>query len=135
MIRTFRSLVVLAVLLLACSPLIDILAPSFVAAIVHGHNQDDTSGLVGSLSGRVATGLSLAALGCFVSAAIGLFRLRRWGRSLALLFCGLALIAFSALGEIIYSGVAFATVQASAAVWGGVVVMAYFSELSGHFQK
>lgn len=135
MIRTFRSLVVLAAVFFSISPLIDILSPTLVAALSHGQNQSDPSGLLNSVSGHVATTLATLSLGCFFASAIGLYRLQPWARQLGLLTSALAVAAFSSLGEVIYSGFAFAMVQVAAALWGAVLVMAYFSEVSRCFAK
>jgi hypothetical protein len=135
MIRAFRTLVVLAAALFLASPLVDILSPTFVAALSHGQNREDPSGLLISTSGHIATGLAAAAFACFCASAVGLYRLRPWARPLSVVTSVLAVAAFSSLGEVVYAGFAFAMVQAAAAVWGGVLVLAYFSDVSRQFVK
>ncbi len=71
----------------------------------------------------------------WVAAFVGLLRLKRWGRALALYVTALSLIALPTFGPTLTSGLETAFVEAAAMCWGAVLALAYFSDVREHFEK
>jgi hypothetical protein len=71
----------------------------------------------------------------WVATFVGLLRLKRWGRTLALYATGLTLIAIPTFGPTLSTGLETALIEAAAMCWGAVLALAYFSDVRVNFEK
>ncbi len=82
-----------------------------------------------------AFGLYSSLLIAWVIGLVGLFRFRRWGRSLSLYSTVAGLIATPLLGAFLSSGLESSLYEASAITWGGILSLSYFSPVSARFER
>ncbi len=68
-----------------------------------------------------------------IVAAVGLLLMQRWARGLALWITVISLFSTAFMGVALYSALAMAFFDASTALWGAVLAMAYFSDVRVHF--
>lgn len=133
-VRTFRILIVLSVALAFVGPLFDLIFPDAVPKVIMDAMDSYEDLHEWSLLKIVTTliaalgGLALAAV-----ATIGLFMLKAWGRKATLWLTLFAPVFYPFLGPTLESGLATACSSASSTIWGGVLAMAYFSDLRAHF--
>ena len=66
-------------------------------------------------------------------ALVGLFRFKRWGRSLALYSTILSLLIYPFVGADLSSGLESALYETHATLWGAILAIAYFSPISARF--
>jgi hypothetical protein len=83
----------------------------------------------GTLTFVLVGGLLLA----WPVAIMGLFLLKRWGRTLALYGTVLVLMLFPLSGAIVASGLSLALAELAAMLWGACLACAYFSPLALQF--
>jgi hypothetical protein len=63
----------------------------------------------------------------------GLYMFKRWGRSLSLYSTLAGLVLFSFFGPSLYSGLESALFEASTLIWGAILTLSYYSEVSSSF--
>lgn len=132
----FRGFIILAVLLSILGAAIDLMVPGIVpaelAAAYASVSTIEDATLI-TLAGLGVIALVLAIAG--IVALIGLYLFRSWGRRLSLWVTVLSVLIYPALGPAVYSGWALMLTTVSIMLWGAVLAMAYFSELSARFSQ
>jgi hypothetical protein len=83
----------------------------------------------------VAVGLYSSLVITWMIGLVGLFRFRRWGRSLSLYSTVAGLIAAPFAGTSISSGLESGLYEASAIAWGGILALSYSSPVSTRFER
>ena len=129
---TFRAVVLSAAALAIAAPVVDLLQPTIVFALGRtppgGHPPEGWSPVV------FAAGiLTLASYVAGFFSAVGLFLFKRWARLGATIVAVTVVVAYLPIGELSYSGAAFAIALASYGLWVWALSMAYLSELRGAF--
>jgi len=82
-----------------------------------------------------AVGLYSSLVIAWLIGLVGLFRFRRWGRSLSLYSTVAGLIAAPLAGPSLSSGLESGLYEASAYAWGGILALSYFSPVSARFER
>jgi hypothetical protein len=132
--RQFRALLVASVLVALLGLLIDSLLPSFVPESVRNA---ELEAMPSELTLAVIAGGVIGVLSILlaIGALVGLFLFRRWGRILGVAAPLVALATYPILGFVINSGFAAISYEISSMLWGAVLAIAYFSSLSGLFER
>jgi hypothetical protein len=128
---TFRFLILLYVALIVASSLAALLTGGYSQELSDALDNEPAPWLVKNLWVTLAIGLPLAAV-AFV-AACGLYMLKRWGRTLSLYATVVGLLLWPFSGPSLYSGLVSALVEASTLLWGGILALSYYSNLSAQF--
>jgi hypothetical protein len=133
-VRTLRILIILAFALALIGPLSDLFFPELVPKLLldarDSYEQSQEWSLI-----EISVML-ISALGGLLLAAvstIGLFMLKPWGRKVTLWLTVAAPFSYPLLGPTLESGWATACSIASSTIWGVVLAMTYFSDLTTHF--
>jgi uncharacterized membrane protein len=82
-----------------------------------------------------SVGLYSALVMAWVIGLVGLFRFRRWGRSLSLYTTAAGIIIAPLAGASLSSGLESGLYEASAIIWGGILALSYFSPVSDRFGR
>jgi len=82
-----------------------------------------------------AVALAVLLGGSTVAGLIGLFFFQRWGRSLSLCSSIGVFVVYPALGPSLTSPLAGALDEASSLLWGAILALAYYSQVSDRFGK
>ena len=83
----------------------------------------------------VATGvLCMGGLVVGVASTVGLYLFKPWSRRLALVVTILGFSGYFLFGPTVQSALSTMLIDASMMIWGGVLAMAYYSDLGGRFK-
>jgi hypothetical protein len=69
----------------------------------------------------------------WIAGLIGLWRMKRWGRSWSLYSTIILLVTYPLAGASLLSGIESALFEAAALCWGAVLALAYYSGISERF--
>ena len=132
-LRIFKICIVAASVLAAAVPLTDLVEPTLVFSL---HRDAPLAQSPEGWTQVVAAAgyATILALGLGAISAVGLILLRRWARPLASVAAAVLLLAHLPVGEMSYSGGAFALALASYGLWMWALSMAYFSSVSLSFR-
>ncbi len=136
-VRLFRGLIVVSLLLGLAGVLVDEMFASLLPASLHDALDDLPRPMwTDSVWGWVwFGGLVLLLLIVGVVGTIGLFMLRRWGRTASLWLTFLLMLLSVWAGPHALSGVGWALYDASLILWGAVLAGAYWSPLAARFER
>ena len=131
-LSSFRKLVTVAAVLTVFSPLVDLVAPSLLSDLgaIPAHPTHDWSAVA-----RFAVWLGFLSYLAALVAAVGLFLLKRWARTLALVASVTALCTYLPFGEVSHSGVGLSVALAAVGFWGAALGLAYFGDPRSCFAK
>lgn len=79
--------------------------------------------------------LLVVSIAVLLAGLVGLYRLRRWGRSLSLWSTVLYLPLMPALGPSLETGLESMLMQLTSVLWGGLLALAYCSPVSVAFDR
>jgi len=128
----FRRFIIAYVALAVPAIFIDLILPMLVPAPLRAAQQAlDAEASTVSLA-ILIVGLLLL-LGGLVAALLGLFRFRRWGRTAAMIFTVISLVAQPFAGPTVQSGLTSALIGASSIIWGAILLAAYYLPIAREF--
>jgi hypothetical protein len=71
----------------------------------------------------------------WLAGLVGLFRFKRWGRSLSLYFTFAGFLIYPFLDSSLYWGLEIGLYESSGMLWGAILALAYFSPVSARFER
>ena len=132
----FRVLIVVGLSLAIVGASIDMLVPALISDELTTAYNTETELQEWSIARITAViVLSLALLVAGIASTIGLFLFKPWSRRMALLVTLLALPLYPMLGPVLQSGWATMLIETSTTLWGAVLALAYYSDLSTRFAR
>lgn len=129
--KYFRALILLYVAL--------VVASAAAAFLPGGYSQELSDALDNEPAPRILEnlwlmfGLVVPLLLAAFAGVYGLYMFKRWGRSLSLYSTLAGLVLFPFFGPSLYSGLESALFEASTLIWGAILTLSYYSEVSSTF--
>ena len=130
--QSFQKLIIAYVVLAVPAMFVDTIVPTLIPAPLRQAQQAPEAEASTLSLVVLVLGLVLLLVGLVV-ALLGLFRFRKWGRTAALIFTAISLLAQPFVGATVQSGLTSALLGVTSIIWGAVLLAAYYSPVAREF--
>lgn len=128
----FRQFLIVSAVLVVASVVIGLLPGGYSPALADAYANEPVPRLLQYEAMAIVA--LLAVLAATVAGFIGLFLLKRWGRTLSLALTLIGLPLYLLLGPVVQSPLEAMLADASSLAWGACLALAYFSPVSGRIE-
>jgi uncharacterized BrkB/YihY/UPF0761 family membrane protein len=107
--------------------------PNYSAALSAAYEEEPPTWLISNV--WVMLPLAIGLLFAWLLGVVGLLFFKQWARSLSMWVTLLGLASHPFIGPSLYSGLESTFLEATALLWGAILALSYYSEISNRFER